>query len=105
MAAMGYVLSEPTTTGQIVISDGITQPFVYPLSAADLTAGPHSVNTGATLVNNGIYDFSLVNMVDLAGNSRSATVPGVVFDLTAVVIQNTLPATKAIITSPTVTYT
>ncbi|MEK6742177.1 MAG: Ig-like domain-containing protein [Nitrospirota bacterium] len=103
--AVSYLLSEPTTSGRIVIDDG-SVPFVHILSGAELTAGAHAVTTSAVLVHGMTYTFSITNVTDRAGNaSPPANVPNVTFDTMAVVISNTSPVTKSIITTPTVTYT
>ena len=101
---VSYLLSEATTSGQIVIDDG-NAPFVYVLSGSELTAGAHTVTTPAVLVSGMTYTFSMTNVIDLAGNATPPViVPNVTFDIMAVVISNTAPVTKGIITAPTVTY-
>jgi hypothetical protein len=108
-ATVSYLLNEPITTGQLTITwtggNADNGPYIYSLSGTQLTAGPHTVVTGITLVNGAIYDFMFSNMKDRAGNIGSITVPNVTIDKLAVVISNTAPATKSIITRPTATFT
>jgi hypothetical protein len=71
-----------------------------------LAAGGRTVATGIPLKNNAVYTFALVGFTDRAGNTApTVTVLNVTFDTTAVVITNTTPTTKAIITTAQTGYT
>jgi hypothetical protein len=109
-ATISYLLSEPSTTGWLIItrtsgSADILSPYRYALSSAQLAAGGRTVATGIQLKNNAVYDFTLSGFTDRAGNTAPAvTASGVTFDTTAVNISNTTPMTKAIITTAQAGY-
>jgi uncharacterized delta-60 repeat protein len=107
-ATVTYTLNENAMAGDIVIDDGVTEPFMYSLTGSQLASGSHTVDTSFTnsLVDGTVYIFSLANVVDLAGiPTTTVTVPNVTFDRMAVVITNTTPLSKSIITTPQAGYT
>jgi hypothetical protein len=101
-AYVSYLLSEPTTTGSIIYDDGQTQT-VHWLSAGDLTAGRHIVNTQMPLFGGRTYTVT-VQVLDRAGNPTAAAVPNVAYDPQAVAILGAMPRAKSIITTADIGY-
>lgn len=71
-ATVGYTLSEQASSGKVTFTwtggsaDG-NSPHVYNLTASDLTADSHTVNTNITLVDGAFYTVSF-DATDLVGN-------------------------------------
>jgi len=107
LAAITYTLSEDITAGEFVVFDGVNAVGTLPLSGNDLTAGTHTVviaNANTLLVSGMTYTYGIANVLDRAGNVSQAMVTNVTYDNQAVVISNTVPAAKDIITKAEVAY-
>ena len=110
-AFVSYTLNTEIASGEIVYTrtggsaDGLS-PHKHILGASEKTAGSHTVDTGVTLIDGAIYTISFENVTDKAGNATaSVSNTSITYDLTAVAINNTTPASNAIITNSSAGYT
>jgi len=110
-AVVTYTLNEDISGGNIVFTrtggtaDGMS-PHIYTLSASEMSAGSHTIDTISSLVDGAVYAVSLENVTDKAGNgSANVSNTGITYASTVVAITNTSPPANAIITSAAVSYT
>jgi len=107
-AAIGYDLSEELASGTVTFArvsgaNDPAAPHVYTFTTPDMTAGPHSVNTGITLVNGTVYDVIFSGM-DLAGNNGNITNANVIYDISAASVTIDSPLSNSRVNTSSVSY-
>ena len=108
-ATVGYTLSEAVTSGKITFTrtGGSTDSasHIYTFTDSDKTVGTHSVNTGLSLVNAGIYTVTF-EATDLAGNAATVVSnTGVVYDNTSASVVINSPSSNSRTNIVSVSYT
>ena len=107
-AIVGYDLSENAASGTVTFAwvsgaEDLLSPHVYTFTTPDKTAGPHSINTGLTLVSGAVYDV-IFSALDAANNTGTITQSNVTYDHTAAVVTIQSPLANSWVNSASLRY-